>query len=163
MLSIIAAVAKNNVIGINNNLPWKLSGDLKYFSKTTTGKSVLMGKNTFLSIINILGKPLPNRKNYVLSRTEKYLEGVEIVTDLQDFSKNNQDEEVFIIGGASVYNQALPLVNRLYITEVDCAPKGDAFFPEFDINDWQLISEEKHLKDDKNEYNYNFKIYDRKK
>lgn len=163
MLSIIAAVAKNKVIGINNQLPWKLSADLKYFSKITTGKSVLMGRKTFFSILNMLGKPLPNRKNYVLSKTENQLEGVQVIKDLEDFLKHNQDEEVFIIGGASVYSQALPLVDRLYITEVDCTPAGDAFFPEFDINNWQLTSEEKHLKDDKNEYNYSFKIYDRKK
>jgi dihydrofolate reductase len=163
MLSIIVAMGKNNIIGINNDLPWKLSGDLKYFSKTTTGKSVLMGRKTFDSIQSKIGKPLPNRRNYILSRTENNIAGTEIVKDLPNFILQHKDEEIFIIGGASVYNQALPLVNRLYITEVDCDIKGDAFFPKFDINDWQLINEEPHFKDDKNEYNYTFKIYDRKK
>jgi dihydrofolate reductase len=163
MLFIIAAIGKNNIIGINNDLPWKLSGDLKYFAKTTTGKSVLMGRKTFDSILSKLGKPLPNRKNYVLSRTENFLEGVEIIKDLQAFEKQKKDEEVFIIGGASVYEQALPLVDKMYITEVECDCQGDAFFPKFNADEWNLISEEKHSKDEKNEYNYNFKIYDRKK
>ena len=163
MLSIIAAIGKNNVIGINNDLPWKLSADLKYFAKTTTGKSVLMGRKTFDSILARLGKPLPNRKNYVLSRTENSIDGVKIVKDLQTFADEKKDEEVFIIGGASVYEQALPLVDKMYITEVEYDGPGDAFFPKFNPAEWNLISEEKHLKDEKNEYNYNFKIYDRKK
>ena len=163
MLSIIAAVAQNRVIGINNDLPWKLSGDMKYFAKTTTGKSVLMGRKTFESIFNKLGQPLPNRKNYVLSRTENFLEGVEIIRDLPDFVKKHKNEEVFVIGGASIYELALPLADKLYLTEVDAKPKGDAFFPEFDINKWQLISEEKNQRDEKNEYNYTFKIYARQK
>ena len=163
MLSISAAIGKNNVIGINNDLPWKLSGDLKYFAKTTTGKSVLMGRKTFESILSKLGKPLPNRKNYVLSRTENYIDGVEIIKDLQTFANEKKNEEVFIIGGASVYEQALPLVDRMYLTEVEYEGAGDAFFPEFNPADWMLINEEKHEKDEKNEYNYSFKIYDRKK
>lgn len=163
MLAIIAAVAKNNVIGIKNELPWKLNGDMKYFSKITTGKTVLMGKNTYISILNKLGKPLPNRKNVILSRTEKDLSGCETINNLQNFIENNKGEEIFVIGGESIYKQTIPLADRLYITEVDYNSEGDAFFPKFDINEWQLISEEKHLKDEKNECDYNFKIYDRKK
>jgi dihydrofolate reductase len=162
MLSIIAAAAKNNVIGINNDLPWKLSGDLKYFAKTTTGKSVLMGRKTFLSIFNRLGKPLPNRKNYVLSRTEDSIEGAEIVKDIKEFLQKHEGEDIFVIGGASVFETAIPMAGKLYITEVDCEPYGDVFFPKLNMNDWKLISEEKHEKDEKNEYNYNFKIYERK-
>ena len=161
MLSIIAAVAKNNVIGINNDLPWKLSGDLKYFAKTTTGKSVLMGKKTFISIFSRLGKPLPNRKNYVLSRTEDSIEGVEIVRDMNDFLEKHKEEEVFVIGGATVFETSIPLADKLYITGVDCEPFGDVFFPKLNMNDWKLVSEEKHEKDEKNEYNYTYKIYER--
>ena len=162
MLSIIAAIGRNNVIGINNSLPWKLSGDLKYFAKTTAGKSVLMGKNTFLSIVKMIGKPLPNRKNYVLSRTETEFAGAEIIRNIQDFISSHKDEEVFVIGGASIYELTLPLVDRMYLTEVEFDGAGDAFFPAFDRSEWKLISEEKHLKEEKNECNYNFKIYERK-
>ncbi len=163
MLSIIAAVAKNNVIGLNNDLPWKLSADLKYFAKTTAGKSVLMGRKTFQSIFNRLGQPLPNRKNYVLSRTDDFIAGVEMVRDLPGFLAEHKEEEMFVIGGASVYELILPIADRLYITEVDCKPAGDVFFPEIKTGVWQLISEEKHARDEKNQYNYTFKIYDRKK
>jgi len=162
MISIIVAIAKNNVIGKNNDLPWRLSGDLKNFAKITTGKSVLMGKKTFQSIFNRLGKPLPNRKNYVLSRTENSIEGVEIVRDINEFLQKHKDEDVFVIGGVNAFETALPITDRLYITEVDYSPEGDAFFPKFNINDWKLISEEKHTKDEKNEYNYTFQIYERK-
>ncbi len=161
-LSIISAVAENGVIGMKNCLPWKLSGDMKYFSKITTGKTVIMGKNTFLSILNILGKPLPNRKSVVLSSSLKKIEGAEIIKDLKDIERISKDEELFVIGGASIYKQTLPLANKLYITEVSCKCDGDTFFPEFNKNNWELISEERHLKDEKNEYDYNFKIYERK-
>jgi dihydrofolate reductase len=161
-ISIISAVAENGVIGTKNGLPWKLSGDMKYFSKITTGKTVVMGKNTFLSILKILGKPLPNRKSIVLSSALDKIEGAEIIKDIENIKGIAKDEEVFIIGGASVYKQTLPLANKLYITEVTCNCEGDAFFPEFDKKDWNLVSEEKHTKDEKNEYDYNFKVYERK-
>lgn len=162
MISIISAVAKNGIIGIKNSLPWKLSGDLKYFAKITTGKTVLMGRNTFLSIVNILGKPLPNRRNLVLSETKEGITGAEIFDSWEKVLELAKTEEVFVIGGANVYKQAIQFADKLYITEVDCSPEGDVSFPEFDKNNWQLISEEPYLKDDKNEYNYNFKIYIRK-
>jgi dihydrofolate reductase len=159
-ISIIGAVAKNGVIGIKNALPWRLSADLKYFAKTTTGKSVVMGKNTFNSILEKLGQPLPNRKNYVLSKKEMSLLGATVIDDISKIKEIN--DEVFIIGGASIYEQTMSLANKLYITEVDCEPLGDAYFPALDNKDWNLVSEDPHLKDEKNEYNYNFKIYERK-
>ncbi|MEI6420384.1 MAG: dihydrofolate reductase [bacterium] len=161
-ISIISAVAKNGVIGIKNTLPWKLSGDLKYFAKTTTGKTVLMGRNTFLSIVNMIGKPLPNRRNLVLSETANDINGAEVLTSWQQVLDLAKTEEIFVIGGANVYKQAVPYADKLYITEVDCSPEGDVFFPEFNKDNWQLISEEPHTKDDKNEYNYNFKVYTKK-
>ncbi len=162
MISIISAVAKNGVIGIKNGLPWKLSGDLKYFAKITTGKTVLMGHNTFLSIVNMLGKPLPNRRNLVLSKTEEKVIGAEIFSNWEKILELAKNEEVFVIGGANVYKQAIQFADKLYLTEVDCTPEGDVSFPEFDKNNWNLISEEKHQKDEKNEYNYNFKVYTKK-
>jgi dihydrofolate reductase len=160
-ISIISAVAKNGIIGVKNGLPWKLSGDLKYFAKITTGKTVLMGRNTFLSIVNMLGKPLPNRRNLVLSEKKDDITGAEVLDNWQKVLDLAKTEEIFIIGGANVYRQALPYADRLYITEVDCSPEGDVSFPEINKDDWNLISEEKHLKDVVNEYNYNFKIYEK--
>lgn len=162
-ISIISAVAKNGIIGVKNGLPWKLSGDLKYFAKTTTGKTVLMGRNTFLSIVSMIGKPLPNRRNIVLSESAEGINGAEILNSWDKVLELARTEEIFVIGGASVYKQAIPYADKLYITEVDCSPEGDVSFPEFDKKDWNLISEEPHQKDEKNEYDYNFKVYDRKK
>lgn len=162
MISIISAVAKNGVIGIKNGLPWKLSGDMKYFAKITTGKIVVMGRNTFLSIVNILGKPLPNRRNIVLSETKNDISGAEVLDNWEKVLNLAETEEIFIIGGANVYKQALPHADKLYITEVDCSPDGDVYFPKFDEKNWDLTSEEPHSKDEKNEYNYNFKIYSKR-
>jgi dihydrofolate reductase len=122
-----------------------------------------MGRNTFLSIVKMIGKPLPNRRNLVLSETKEGLTGAEIFDNWEKIFELAKNEEVFVIGGANVYKQAIQFADKLYITEVDCTPEGDVSFPEFNKNDWNLVSEEPHLKDDKNEYNYNFKIYDRKK
>ena len=163
MISIISAVAKNGIIGIKNSLPWKLSGDLKYFAKTTSGKTVLMGRNTFLSIVDMIGKPLPNRINLVLSETKEGIIGAEVFASWEKVLELAKNEEIFVIGGANVYKQAIQFANKLYITEVDCTPEGDVSFPEFNKADWNLISEEPHEADEKNEFGYNFKIYEHKK
>ena len=161
-ISLILAVAENGVIGVKNGLPWKLSGDLKYFAKTTTGKTVVMGKNTFLSIIKMLGKPLPKRRNVVISDLTEQIEGIEVVNNIEAVKSMAKSEEIFIIGGASIYKQMIPLANKLYMTEVSCNCEGDAYFTEFNKDDWNLISEDKHFKDENNDYDYNFKIYERK-
>lgn len=161
-ISIISAVAKNGIIGVKNGLPWKLSGDLQYFSKVTTGKTVLMGRNTFLSIQTILGKPLPNRRNLVLSEIKDGIQGAEILDSWQKVLDLSEKEEIFVIGGANVYKQALPFTDKLYITRVDCTPEGDVSFPELKKSEWNLLSEEKHKKDAQNEYNYTFEIYSKK-
>ena len=159
-INIIAAVGKNNVIGLKNSLPWNLPADLKYFAQTTKGKTVLMGENTFISILEKIGKPLPGRRNIVLTdKKNKKFSGVETVNSIEEAMKIIGDEEIFVIGGASVYRQMLPLANRLYITEVDYNGSGDAFFPTIAQNKWTLEKEEPHMKNDKNNYNYNFKIY----
>lgn len=135
-ISIISAVAKNGIIGIKNNLPWKLSGDLKYFAKTTTGKTVLMGRNTFISIVNMIGKPLQNRRNLVLSETKDGLLGAdEVLNNWEKILEIAKTEEVFVIGGANVYKQAIKFADKLYLTEVDCTPEGDVSFPEFNKNE----------------------------
>ena len=158
-INIIAAVGKNNVIGLKNALPWNLPADLKYFAQTTKGKTVLMGENTFISILEKIGKPLSGRRNIVLTDKNKKFPDVETVNSLEAAMKITGDEEIFVIGGASVYRQMLPLAEKLYITEVNYDGAGDAFFPTIDQNQWTLEKEEPHTKDDKNDYDYNFKIY----
>lgn len=163
MISIISALANNRTIGKKNDLPWHLPADLKHFKETTTGKTIVMGLNTFRSIGS---KPLPNRKNIVLSgdMTVQVPEGVILVSSLERVLEMTKDEkEVMICGGAMVYQQFLPLADRMYLTYIDHDFDGDIFFPEFNMNDWQEISRENHQPDEKNLYPYSFVILERKK
>jgi len=144
LITIIAAIADNNVIGSSNDLPWYIPEDLKHFKTLTTGKTVLMGKKTFDSIIQRLGKPLPNRKNIVLMRQDEELhEDVVVINDIES-ALSLPDEEIMIIGGGQVYKQFLPFANRLEITHVHSSPTGDVYFPEIDWNQWKKINEENH-------------------
>jgi dihydrofolate reductase len=163
MISIISALAKNRAIGKKNDLPWHLPADLKHFKETTTGKTIVMGLNTFKSIGS---RPLPNRKNIVLSSDSesKVPEGVVLVNSLESVLEMTKDEkEVMICGGAMVYQQFLPLADRLYLTYIDHDFEGDIFFPEFDMQSWQEVSREDHQPDEKNLYPYSFVILERKK
>lgn len=165
-ISMIAAMSKNRVIGKENSLPWHLPNDLRFFKESTTGKPIVMGRKTFESI----GRPLPGRKNIVVtSDPEWHKEGVETVrnltTALQIASRHAEDtdvSEVMVIGGAQIYKQVLPLSDRLYLTLVDTEIEGDAFFPEFPKNEWNLVSEEPHSACARNPYDYRFQIFDRK-
>jgi dihydrofolate reductase len=137
-LSIIAAVARNGAIGKNNQLLWHISEDLRYFKQITSGHTVIMGRKTFESI----GKPLPNRANIVISRTlAPENNGVSVVPDLNAaIAQCRNEAEVFIIGGGSIYREALPLARRLYLTEVHADCDGDTFFPPLDTHRWKEIS-----------------------
>lgn len=161
IISIIAAVADNMVIGDKNSLPWNLPADMKYFKKTTLGKPIIMGAKTFESI----GKALPGRKNIVLSFDKDYkAEGCIIATSIeQALEEVEENEEVMIAGGASVYKQFLPLANRLYLTFIHHDFKGDAYFPKFDINQWKEIKRIDNEADEKNIYSYSFVVLERKK
>jgi len=145
MLALIAAVAKNNCIGINNQLPWNIPEDLKHFKEITKGKTVMMGRKTFESILSYLGKPLPGRKSIVISRNVDYKvpEGVEIFSNWEEAVKKHANEEVFVIGGASLYAQTINFADTLYITHVNKEVNGDSFFPLIDSKKWKVISEEK--------------------
>jgi len=156
-ISLIAALSQNHVIGYENKLPWNLPNDLKHFRELTLNKTIVMGRKTLESI----GKALPKRKNIVLTRDPNFqFEGVEV---LNDFKKilNLQDPEIMIIGGEEIYELFLPYASRLYLTEVNVNTEipGDAFFPEFNKNHWELVSSESHSKDDLNSYDYVFKTY----
>ena len=163
IISAIVAVAKNNVIGKDNDIPWYLPADLKYFKKTTLNHHIIMGRNCYESI----GKPLPKRTNVVLTRNPFFIVSNCYVTHSVDealeVAKNNEEEEAFIIGGAQIYEQSMNLWDKLYLTEVDLEVEGDVFFPEINFEEWELISEEAHQADEKNEYDYVFKIFQRKK
>lgn len=162
MISIIVAVAKNNVIGKNNQLIWHLPEDLKRFKELTTGHTILMGKNTFIS----LGRVLPNRKHIVLYDKDDLEiddENVELVHSLDDFIKyKDSDEEVFVIGGAMVYRQMIEYADKLYITEINKEFDGDVYFPVVDKNIWKEIQRTKGKRDEKNNLDYDFVIYEKK-
>ncbi len=137
--SLIAAVAKNGCIGAQNKIPWNLPEDFKYFKEKTMGKTVLMGENTFRSILGYLGKPLPGRKTVVITFDENFQppEGVRVFRSLDAAWEQLRDEDVFICGGASIYRQTIDRADRLYITWVDQEPDGDVFFPAIDEKIWQ--------------------------
>ncbi len=143
-ISIVVAMAKDNrAIGIDNALPWHLPEDLQHFKAVTSGKPIIMGRNTWLSI----GRPLPKRRNMVISRDIFYkAEGAEVFHSLfEALATCLKEPEVCIIGGANVYKQAIHLATDLYLTEVDAQVEGDTFFPEFDLNEWQAVSKEERL------------------
>jgi len=158
-LSIVVAMDDNRLIGNNNQLPWHLPADLAYFKKLTTGKSILMGRKTYDSI----GRPLPNRRNIVITRNSKIsISGCEVVSSVEKALILTKDEdEVMVIGGASLCEQLLPQINRLYITKIDGEFEGDIYFPQYDDLNWRQVSSESHPKDIANAYSHHFIVLDR--
>lgn len=157
MISIYVATAENNVIGNKNDLPWYLPDDLKRFKQVTTGHTVIMGRKTFESIVARLGHPLPNRSNIVISRTLAPGEGYEVIGSVTEALKLvKTDEEAFVIGGAQIYETTLPSAAKIYLTRVKAKIDGDSYFPELMPSEWREMSSEKHLKNGKNEYDYEF-------
>ena len=163
ILSAIVAVAKNNVIGRDNDIPWYLPNDLKYFKRTTLHRHVIMGRKSYESI----GRPLPKRTNIIITRNPYYIAtGCLTVHSLEEaieLAKSHHEEEAFIIGGGEIYKISLPYVDKIYLTTVDVEPEGSVLFPELDPEEWILISEEAHKADEKNEHDYSFKVFERKK
>lgn len=161
IISAIVACAKNGVIGKDNEIPWYLPADFAYFKRTTINHHIIMGRNCFESI----GRPLPKRTNIIITRNPFYIaSGCLMVNSIAEGLKtaeNNGETEAFIIGGGEIYKQSVDLWERLYLTEVDLDTEGDVFFPELDLSNWQLVSEEQHTKDEKNEYNFSFKVFER--
>lgn len=157
-ISIIAAVAKNMAIGHENKLLYWLPNDLKRFKSLTTGHTIIMGRKTFDSLPK---GALPNRRNVVLSRSLTELPGAEVFPDLQTaLASCPETEDIYIIGGESVYRQAMPLANRLCLTEIDSIPEqADAFFPPVDQSEWTVVSREFHDIDEKHDYKYCFVDY----
>jgi dihydrofolate reductase len=163
MISLLVAMDRNQVIGANNDLPWHLPNDLKFFKEKTMGNTIVMGRKTFDSI----GRALPNRRNIVLSRNEIDLpDGVELIRDVEtilDMNQSNPSEELFVIGGGGLFEQILPYADRMYITLIDEDFDGDVLFPSFSMEEWVEVSRVKGVKDEKNPYDYYFIHYNRLK
>ncbi|WP_428241248.1 dihydrofolate reductase [Gynuella sp.] len=164
-LALVWAMARNRVIGKDNQLPWRLPNDMKRFRQLTTGKCVIMGRKTYDS----LGRPLPDRENIVITRQQQLsLPGVHVVGSLEEaielaesLSTTRQQDEIMVMGGAEIYARALPVADRLYITHVHADIEGDTCFPEFDMQPWQLQSTEEFCADTDNSYDYSFAVYSR--
>lgn len=159
ILSMIVAHANNRVIGKNNDMPWHLPADLAYFKKTTLGKPIIMGRKTFQSI----GRPLPGRKNIVISRDESYqVEGVEVVNSVEAALALVVDsEEVMVIGGGAIYQHCLAAAQRLYITHIDADIDGDTYFPDYDLSMWKKVASDIRPSDEKNQYQLDFSVYEK--
>ncbi|MEN8776607.1 MAG: dihydrofolate reductase [Polaribacter sp.] len=159
MITVIAAIAKNNALGKNNDLIWHLPADLKRFKKVTSGHYILMGRNTFESI----GKPLPNRTTIIITRNKNYFkEGCLIANSLEKAIELAKDEEqIFIIGGAQIYKEiiAKDLADQLDITLVHKEFDADVYFPEIDLQKWKIVAREDFKADEKNKYEYSFLSY----
>jgi dihydrofolate reductase len=158
-LSLIVAVSENGVIGRSGDLPWHLSADLRRFKQLTMGHTIVMGRKTYESI----GRPLPGRTSLVLTHDKAYqAEGCRIVSSLDEALRVAADDsERFVIGGQQIYRLALPRADRLYWTQVHAQIDGDTFFPEVDWDDWTMIEDERHPADEKNQFDYSFRVYQR--
>lgn len=170
MISLIAAIGKNNELGKGNTLLWHLPADLQHFKNITTLHTVVMGRKTFESLGRSptgepIGRPLPNRRNIVITRDADYKKaGVEIAHSISGAFDllPDKNEEIFIIGGAEIYKQTMPIADKLYITHIDAEDKeADAFFPDIIPVVWNEISHQEHQKDEKNPFNYTFSVYER--
>lgn len=159
MISLVVAAARNNVIGKGNALPWSLPADLKHFRDITAGHTVIMGRKTFESI----GRPLPNRRNIVITRQTDYApEGVEVANSLDEaLGRAGDGEEAFVIGGGQIFKEALPRADRVYLTRVEQDVEGDAFFPELGPSEWREASRREGVVDEKNAIPHTFLVFDR--
>ena len=161
-ISILAAIGRNNELGGNNALLWKLGDDMKMFRSLTMNHSIIMGRKTFESI----GKALPGRKNIVVTTGMVAVEGVYAATDLNhaiEMARESGDDEAFIIGGAQIFQYGLDLADTLYLSFVDADfPEADVFLPSIDYSEWKQTETRRFLKSDKNEFDFEFRVYERK-
>ncbi len=166
VLSLIVAKSLNNVIGVDGDLPWRLSSDLKFFKKTTFGKPVLMGRVTWES----LPFPLPGRENLVLTRNENYIaKGATVFTDVNamigrgyEIAGETGADEIMLIGGAKLYANLMKYCDRMYITDVETMIEGDAHFPAILATDWRLVSEDRPAQTEKDDFGYTIRVYERR-
>ncbi|CDQ19561.1 dihydrofolate reductase [Halobacillus karajensis] len=162
MISFIFAMDKNQLIGKDNDLPWHIPNDFKFFKDKTWGKTIIMGRKTFESF----GKPLPERTHIVITSNKNYdRKGCTVIHSIDqilELEKENPEKEWFVIGGSVLFEKMLPYADRMYLTFIDASFEGDTYFPDFDTSEWALLFETKGLKDDRNPYDYYFRTYERK-
>ena len=164
-ISHVVALSNNNVIGVDNNLPWNLKTDLAHFKDYTTNKIIVMGRKTFESI----GRPLPNRKNLIVSNTLNEINGAyiyksteEAINNAKEMCINNEIyNEIVIIGGGYLFRDTLKITNKLVLSEVDCEIDGDVFYPKINLEKWNEVSSKKFTKDSNNDYDFVVKVYER--
>ncbi|HLS94959.1 dihydrofolate reductase [Sphingobacterium allocomposti] len=158
-ITIIVAASENNAIGKNNQMLWHLPDDFKYFKQQTIGHSVIMGRKTYESI----GKPLPERRNIVVTRDQEWTAGdVDVANSISEILTYCRDErEIFIIGGADIYKQTLPLAQKVLLTRVHTQIDGDAYFPELAADTWKLVDKKEHPKDERHAYDFTFEVWER--
>ena len=163
IISFVVAVANNGVIGKNGTMVWRQANDMQFFKNITWGMPVIMGRKTFQG----LGKALPGRKNIVITRQPDWkAEGVVIVRSLDDalfVAQETDAKEAFVIGGGEIYRLAIEKVKRIYLTRINAEPEGDTFFPDLDTKVWRLVSKDDQEKDEKNQYDYSFQVWEKKR
>tara|TARA_B000000477_G_C6074068_1_gene220078 strand:- start:435 stop:941 length:507 start_codon:yes stop_codon:yes gene_type:complete len=165
IISHVVALSNNNVIGVDNDLPWNLKTDLNHFKEYTTNKIIVMGRKTYESI----GRPLPNRINYIVSNTIKELDGASVFKNTTDAikrakeicDKNDNYNEIVIIGGGYLFRDTLSITNKLVLTNVNCDIEGDVFYPKINLNEWKKIKSEEFKKDLENDYDFVVRTYER--
>jgi len=159
VISHLVAVSNNNVIGKNNDLPWKLKRDLQHFKNYTTGKTIVMGRKTYESI----GRPLPNRRNIIISSTIRSIDGAEVFSSLEAaLEALKHEDEIIITGGSYLFNDTTDIVNKLVITFVDTSIEdGDVFYSDIDYKKWNLVEESFFQKDSENEHDFSIKVYEK--
>jgi dihydrofolate reductase len=166
IISLIAAVTNNSVIGKNNDLPWHLPDDMKYFMQTTKGHHAIMGRKNYESLPTKF-RPLPNRTNIVVTRQSSlHAPGCIVVNSLESalgIAKQNGEPEVFIIGGAAIYELGLPFADKLYLTEIQAEIEGDTYFPQIDFVEWRETSRKHHESDARHRYAFDFVVYEKVK
>jgi dihydrofolate reductase len=160
IVSLVLARGENGVIGRGNGLPWRLPRDLRHFKQLTTDHTIIMGRKTY----DTIGRPLPNRRSIVISRNPRFAaEGVEVAGSLEEALKlAAPDDEVFVIGGAQIYQEALPVASRIYVTSVHASPPGDVTFPPVDESVWRLAESESFDADEQNQYGVTFEVFERR-
>ncbi|MFH0769832.1 MAG: dihydrofolate reductase [Candidatus Peregrinibacteria bacterium] len=167
IVSLIVAASENNVIGRENDLPWSLPDDLKFFREKTRGAPVIMGRKNFESIIRRNGRALPGRTNIVVTRQADWKhEGCVAVRSIEEAierARQETREEIFIIGGGEIYRLAMSIANRIYLTRVHAEVPGDVFFPEISSDEWKEVSRQDHAKDDRHPYPFTFLTYERRR
>jgi len=164
IISLIAAVAQNRVIGKNNDLPWHLPDDMRYFMQTTKGHYVIMGRKNYQSLPPKF-RPLPDRTNLVVTKQKNFeAPGCTVIDSIEqgiDIARSNNEQELFIIGGAEIYTLGLPYAHRLYLTEIQGSPEGDVRFPEFNRTEWKEASRKHHPADEKHSYAFDYVLYEK--